>query len=105
MLTYELVTEPADGVVITWEGGYYWSTPRPATRIDPPEGGLELEDDIRPIGVTYHHARADKPVTEIVTTGGLLHHLLVEKYGLPSDEDQWEAAGEANAACREDTRW
>lgn len=40
----ELVTQHLDysQVEITWSIPYLWSRPMSATRIDPPEGGLEL---------------------------------------------------------------
>jgi hypothetical protein len=35
--------EQDDGSILTVKIGYSWSKPRPATMIDPPEGGVELE--------------------------------------------------------------
>lgn len=97
-MTYfaKLVTEPADGVEITWEVPYSWSTPRPATYLDPPEGGLELDGDPRPVCVTYYPAEGEELTIDGIQGGSILDHLLVGKYGTPSDEACWDAAGEAH---------
>jgi hypothetical protein len=105
MPAYQLFAEPSEGVLIDWEGTYAWSTPREATYFEPAEGGLELDEDPRPIAVTYQPHEGEEFSIDDIQFGSILHHLLVAKYGLPSDGDQWEAAGDAHEAHSEDTRW
>jgi len=98
-----LVTEPVYGVEITWEVLYYWSKPTPATYLDPPEGGLEL-DGTRPIEVTWCPMDGESLTIGGIQEGSILDLLLTGKYG-PTENECWEAAGEHNAARLEDTRW
>jgi len=102
----ELVTTPQDGVELTWEVGYYWSKPIPATYLDPPEGGLELEPGhLRIVEVTYYPAEGEDFTIRGIQEGSILDILLSERYGTPSDEACEEAAAEDNAARMEDPRW
>jgi hypothetical protein len=106
-MTYhaEIVTEPVDGVEITWEVPYSWSRPRPATYLDPPEGGVELDGDPRPVCVTYYPEEGDELTIDHIEEGSILDILLVAKYGTPDDGVCWDAANEDNEARMEDPRW
>ena len=105
MATCELVTKPTDGVEITWELTYWYSPVRPATLYDPPEGGIETDGDPRPIAVTYYPIEGDELSFKNIQEGSILDHLLVGKYGTPSDDDCFYAAnGDHFDRCK-DTRW
>ena len=86
MPTYEIVTHPEEGIEITWEGTYEWN------QHDPPENGVELTDDPRPVCVTYYHKKARVITLNNIEHGSLMHHYLLLKYSTPSDIDQWVAA-------------
>ncbi len=92
MATCELVTEPADGVEITWELTYEHFPFRAATRLDPPEGGIEIDRDPRPITVIYSPADGEGRKIDGIQEGSRLDHLLVGKYGTPSDDECYDAA-------------
>ena len=99
-----LVTEPGDGVEITWEIPYSWTRPQPATYLDPPEGGVEIDGDPRPVEVTYYPAEGDELTIGNIGEGSMLDILLVNKYGTPHESYLWEAAEEDNEARLEDPR-
>jgi len=91
-----LATEPVDGVEIVWEVPYSWSRPRPATYLDPAEGGLELDGDPQVVKVTDDGVEIlDEEYTEI----------LVRLCGIPSEDQCWEAASDHNEARMEDPRY
>jgi len=105
MPSYEIVNEPSEGVEITWEGTYAWSTPRTATYLSPAEGGIELDEEPRPVTVTYYPHEGEELTIDRIQYGSIMHHLLVAKHGLPPEDDQWEAAGSNYNDSMEDTRW
>ncbi len=106
MYTCELITKPSEGVEITWEFTYYHSPVRPATYLDPPEGGIEIESDTHPIAVTYYPADGEELTIEKIQEGSILDHLLVGKYGTPSDDECFVAASDDHHFNRcENTRW
>ena len=86
---------------ITWEVPYTWSRPRPATYLDPPEPGLELDGEARPIEVAWWPRLADELIIGGIQDGSILDALLVQKYGLPPEDLCWEAAGDDNDSRRE----
>jgi hypothetical protein len=98
MLYCELVTEPVEGVEITWEMPYLVYPCHPGTCISPPEGGPEIEGDARPVSVTYWPEQADEYTIPYIPEGCMLELLLLERYGLPADKDCIDAIiDDANA--------
>lgn len=92
--TVEIVTTPVDGVEITWSLEYSWSKPVPATYLDPPEGGAEIEGEPEPIAVTYYPEQGEPFSIDNIQPGSILNHLLGKKYKAPHDGECWDAINE-----------
>ena len=98
----EFATEPEHGITITWGLDYEFSPIVDATYLDTPEGGVEIDQEPTTIGVEYYNFECSRGI-EItgIQAGSILCHLLVGKYGTPSDDECFDAAN----GDREDPRW
>lgn len=89
----EVFTYHADELVeITWAVPYSWSKPRPATYLDPPEGGLELDGDPYPTELVVF----DDDGSEAYRIRGDELDLfdLAQLIGGIDDTEMWEAAAD-----------
>jgi len=92
-----LVTYPQDWLEITWEITYYWSPIRPATYLDPPEGGLEIETEAVCREITVYPLSGEGWTISGIQEGSILD-ILANTNNPPKEEEIWEAAGDANEA-------
>lgn len=95
--TVEIVTNHESGngeVEVTWEVPLYWTPPRPATYLDPPEGGIELDGEPHPIAVTYYPELGDDYTIEGIQEGSILDILLSGKYPPPDEDECYREGGE-----------
>lgn len=75
-----------DGLVETiWEATYLWTKPRPATYLEPPEGGCELDDGPNLVQVKVFNDNGDL----VWMVGG--KDMDYDGFSPPSDYDIFEA--------------
>jgi|SRR5208283_4799285 len=87
MSTVEYEWEREDSIVVV-EIMYDWSRPRPATYIDPPEGGVELDC------ITAKSIRWDDEPNRVATT----EELDAAERSFPSDKAYWIACADHETA-------
>jgi hypothetical protein len=101
-----LVTQHRGGMIeIEWVVPYLWSTPVPATRIDPPEGGLEIDGDPWIAEITFYGNLSDDTLTFGGCEPGCLLDLTFGVQYAPQLHEMLDVAAEHNATQLEDTRW
>jgi len=87
-----MVTHPNEWIEIEWDVHFSWSRPIPATYLDPPEGGTEL-DYATPTSVTFYPPEGEPYCIDHIQEGSMLA-LMVEAEYYPSDEDCYAACDE-----------
>lgn len=80
-----------NAVELIWEVPYVWSKPVPATRLDPPEGGLELDGDARCVKIIIHHEDGTHTEVPPCKDEKWFYDVIPHACGV-SEEMMWEAA-------------
>ena len=112
-VTYDRGHGDCGQVTVTWECPCSWSPYRRGDYYNPPEGGMEIDGDPRPVSVVYYPSSGGDFTVNNIELGSIADILISREYGPPCDGDilneaseylqsQIEAAKEAAIEAREE---